>query len=97
MAAAGVPAAHRLARASSSPLTTYKIRPEHLSTSHRSLELSSSYTPPPQGSPPEQGYTDRTSSPIHSAAASSSPSSSLVKPPTSPLYFGVFTLSISAP
>jgi hypothetical protein len=42
MAAAGVPAAHRLARASSSPLTTYKSRPRaslHLAPLTRSLLL----------------------------------------------------------
>jgi hypothetical protein len=96
MAAAGVPAAHCLARASSSPLSTYKSRPEHLSTSHRSLELFSSSAPPPQGSSPEQGPAGRTSTPICTTAASSSPSSSSVKPPVLPLYFGVFALLISA-
>jgi hypothetical protein len=97
MAAAGVPAAHRLARASSPPLSTYKSRPEHLFTPHRSLELLLSSAPPPQGSPPEQEFTGRTSPPICTPGASSSPSSSSVKPPASPLYFGVFTLLISAP
>jgi hypothetical protein len=53
-------AAHRLARASSPPLTTYKSLPEHLSTSHRSLELFFSSAPPPQGSSTEQGPAGRT-------------------------------------
>jgi hypothetical protein len=43
-------AVHRLGRAPSPPISTYKSRPEHLFNPHRSLELLLSSIPPPQGS-----------------------------------------------